>query len=606
MKRLFCVRNLILILTVGLTLWGCTSSSRRKVQTYVPGVYEGRAYGVKSEIVVNAEFSLHKIEQITIVSQDETVRVAQPALDLIPARILETQSLGVDAITSCTVTSLAVLAAVEDCAVQAGADLAALMIPPPAPRRAANETVEADVIVVGAGLAGISASLAALDQGAKVILFEKNDVAGGSSKLSGGFITGVQTDMGRQAGWNESFDDFMQYWIDCVSLSEREDVTSLAAVRTMIERSNDDIKFLAAHGIGLQEPTGFGMPALRWHFSDWRNGFMDGAVAGGVDHIVRGIAYLENQPNCTIYYSSPVTEITTGQDGRLNGVVARAKDGHTITAKASSVILATGGFARSKELMARFCPTFPTEWVLPYTTASVGTTGDGIVLAETLGADVYDGWWMDLALAVTPGYFESPLNFAMRDVYFVVDGEGKRVYNTAVPLYGVRSIRISEAYNATGAVWAIVDASMAAAAAECEKKLDGRNVIKADTLDALARATGMDPVVFQGAVDRYNGFAAAGNDPDFGQPSYALQPVAGSPYYAVNLKICTMGSIGGLKTDDSGAVLDGDGKAIPGLYAAGEIMNGKYFNQIYMSGCAQLLCVDSGRNAGTAAALAVR
>ena len=258
--------------------------------------------------------------------------------------------------------------------------------------------------------------------------------------------------------------------------------------------------------------------------------------------------------------------------------------------------------------MERFCPDFPSEWVLPYTTAAMTDTGDGITMAEALGAAVYeDGWWMDLAIGVDPGgyttYFPDTLNGLINYAnYFVVDGEGTRVFNVNA-LYGPRSIAFADAMERTGKIFSIFTAEgfeNGIAFIEENGRVDDKNIYKADTLEELAEKTGMDVENFTAQVARYNEMCANGVDEDMGQTT--LIPIGEGPYYAVSVKTITMGTIGGLKTNDDNQVLSTDGTPIEGLYGAGELINGKYFNQVYVSGCAQLLCSDSGIVAGAAAA----
>jgi fumarate reductase flavoprotein subunit len=154
----------------------------------------------------------------------------------------------------------------------------------------------------------------------------------------------------------------------------------------------------------------------------------------------------------------------------------------------------------------------------------------------------------------------------------------------------------------TGAVWAIIDSSLRETSAMCEERIDNRNVFKGNTLAELAQKTGMDPVTLGNAVERYNVMVRNGRDTDFGQSGARLAAVGGGPYYAASVKITTAGSIGGLRTNEACEVLNKNGTPIPGLFAAGEILNGKYFNQVYCSGGALLISADSGRIAGTNAA----
>ena len=375
----------------------------------------------------------------------------------------------------------------------------------------------------------------------------------------------------------------------------------------MIERSAGDIKFLEEHGIGITGPDGFGGDFLVWHYPATRTSAFDGD-AGGADHIVAGMDYLDAQENFSIYYNTPATSILTDDSGAITGVLCERDDGSTLTVNAKSVVLSCGGWAASPELMERFCPDFPSEWILPYTTAAMTDTGDGITMAEALGAAVYeDGWWMDLAIGVDPGgyttYFPDTLNGLINYAnYFLVDGEGNRVFNVNA-LYGPRSIAFADAMERTGKIFSIFTAEgfeNGIAFIEENGRVDDKNIYKADTLEELAEKTGMDVENFTAQVARYNEMCANGVDEDMGQTT--LIPIGEGPYYAVSVKTITMGTIGGLKTNDDNQVLSTDGTPIEGLYGAGELINGKYFNQVYVSGCAQLLCSDSGIVAGAAAA----
>jgi fumarate reductase flavoprotein subunit len=235
-------------------------------------------------------------------------------------------------------------------------------------------------------------------------------------------------------------------------------------------------------------------------------------------------------------------------------------------------------------------------------------TGDGITMAEELDAAVYEnGWWMDLAIGVDAGgystYFSDTLNGLIDYAnYFVVDGEGTRVFNVN-SLYGPRSIAFADAMERTGKIYSIFTAEGFESGIqfiEDNNRVDGVEIFKADTLEELAQLTGMDPENFVAQVERYNGFCETGVDEDMGQTT--LIPIGDGPYYAVSVKTITMGTIGGLKTNSENQVLSTDGTPITGLYAAGELINGKYFNQVYVSGDAQLLCTDSGILAGAGAA----
>lgn len=595
--------------TGGSSVTSTSDSSTETSAKYTPGTYVGKAQGIRSEIEVSVTFDENSITNIEVTSHGETKNIADAAIEKVPAEILEAQSLDVDVVTSVTFTSRAIINAVEEAAKQATDDISSLTAKRTVEKEN-DETIDTDVVVVGMGLAGATAAVSAVDEGVKVVAIEKAGAAGGSSKYSGGFITAVGTKQAQEEGVTITADDYFASYNAQEDLSEKKDETDRDAMKAMIERSASDIEFLDNHNDPITGPDGFGSDFKVWHYPADRTSAFDGEAAGA-DHIVQLMEWLNKQDNFSIYYNTPATKILTDENGKVSGVECTRNDGSTLTVNAKSVVLATGGYAASKEMMERFCPDFPQEWVLPYTTSSMYNTGDGITMAEALNADIYeDGWWMDLAIGVDVGgystYFPDTLNGLINYAnYFVTDGTGKRILNVN-SLYGPRSIVFAKAMEETGKIYSIFTKEgfeNGIQFIEDNNRVDNKNVYKADTLEELAEMTGMEANTFVEQVNRYNEMCEKGVDEDLGQTT--LIPIGEGPYYAVDIKTITMGTIGGLKTDDDKHVLDKEGNAIDGLYAAGELINGKYFNQVYTSGCAQLLSLDSGiiagRNAATSA-----
>ena len=595
--------------TGGSSATSTSDSSTETSAKYTPGTYVGKAQGIRSEVEVSVTFDENSITNIEVTSHGETKNIADAAIEKVPAEILEAQSLDVDVVTSVTFTSRAIINAVEEAAKQATDDISSLTAKRTVEKEN-DETIDTDVVVVGMGLAGATAAVSAVDEGVKVVAIEKAGAAGGSSKYSGGFITAVGTKQAQEEGVTITADDYFASYNAQEDLSEKKDETDRDAMKAMIERSASDIEFLDNHNDPITGPDGFGSDFKVWHYPADRTSAFDGEAAGA-DHIVQLMEWLNKQDNFSIYYNTPATKILTDENGKVSGVECTRNDGSTLTVNAKSVVLATGGYAASKEMMERFCPDFPQEWVLPYTTSSMYNTGDGITMAEALNADIYeDGWWMDLAIGVDVGgystYFPDTLNGLINYAnYFVTDGTGKRILNVN-SLYGPRSIVFAKAMEETGKIYSIFTKEgfeNGIQFIEDNNRVDNKNDYKADTLEELAEMTGMEANTFVEQVNRYNEMCEKGVDEDLGQTT--LIPIGEGPYYAVDIKTITMGTIGGLKTDDDKHVLDKEGNAIDGLYAAGELINGKYFNQVYTSGCAQLLSLDSGiiagRNAATSA-----
>ena len=392
--------------TGGSSATSTSDSSTETSAKYTPGTYVGKAQGIRSEVEVSVTFDENSITNIEVTSHGETKNIADAAIEKVPAEILEAQSLDVDVVTSVTFTSRAIINAVEEAAKQATDDISSLTAKRTVEKEN-DETIDTDVVVVGMGLAGATAAVSAVDEGVKVVAIEKAGAAGGSSKYSGGFITAVGTKQAQEEGVTITADDYFASYNAQEDLSEKKDETDRDAMKAMIERSASDIEFLDNHNDPITGPDGFGSDFKVWHYPADRTSAFDGEAAGA-DHIVQLMEWLNKQDNFSIYYNTPATKILTDENGKVSGVECTRNDGSTLTVNAKSVVLATGGYAASKEMMERFCPDFPQEWVLPYTTSSMYNTGDGITMAEALNADIYeDGWWMDLAIGVDVGGYST-------------------------------------------------------------------------------------------------------------------------------------------------------------------------------------------------------
>ncbi|HWQ51238.1 MAG TPA: FAD-dependent oxidoreductase [Terriglobales bacterium] len=565
---------------------------------FTPGTYTASAPGRVDPIVVETVFSENAILQVKVTKHNETRNVSTPAIERIPAEIVENQSLAVDVVTSCTVTSNAILAAVQDCVKQAGGDVEKLLTPLPEPVKA-DKTIEADVVVVGSGMSGLCAALSAAIEGANVVVFEQLSAAGGSAALSGGYMVGVNTSLHDKAGIKDvGLDEVLQYWqaFDRNSTMRPEISQDWTAVRTLLEESRDTFDFLLNNGVTLHGPemdvfTNAWGDQYRHFFSGNRVDSSDTRDSGGSEYIVQLVESLKEK-GVAILYDSKVSELLVGADGKVTGVVADTKTGK-ITANSDAVILATGGFSHNAELMKRLVPSMPEEFY-DNALASVGNTGEGILMAEKLGAALYDvGAWMSFGARVNDSFAKEMINLYKSPLIVNAYGERAAVnYNAVVSAYGMQML---DTYNTTGAAYYIYD-NKSAAATVLNENLDDANVYKANTIAELAAAMKLDAATLEAAVARYNGMCDAGVDTDFGQKT--LTKVEVGPFYATSIEISYYGTFGGVKTDENGQILKADGTVIPGLYGVGEMASGKYFNDIYIQGGMMMLTSTTGRTAG--------
>ncbi len=464
-----------------------------------------------------------------------------------------------------------------------------LLLALPAAAFAQDETC--DVLVVGGGLAGLSAAISASESGAKVVLVEKLQMLGGSSGYSGGGIGAVGTSVQAQFGIEDSAEAWRALWVERQNQSLDQDALypDYGRVDWVIGYGAELIDWMIAQGVSYPRPAGYGVdPVERLHFPQ-KQGEAEGVTGMGMNLI----AYLSDSAQAkgvTVLLETRATELVM-ENGSVVGAVVEDKSGNRVI-NAKAVVLAAGGFAQSPELLNRFIPELPEV----YSVASPGTTGDGILMAEKAGAQLYEKpWVIGLYTGVSPASRALSMLPYMANLY--VAPNGQRVMNEAQHY----ALITNSAIDAGGVLYMVYDSSNPDIAQMIEGSV-GEDVFKGDSFEALAEAAGIDAAAFAETMAAYNGYCEEGEDPDFGKASAMLIEVETAPFYAVKVKPNIMGTIGGVKTNVTGEALGADGAAIPGLYAAGECANRAFYNQIYMSGSALAVAATTGKFAGQSAA----
>jgi len=276
----------------------------------------------------------------------------------------------------------------------------------------------------------------------------------------------------------------------------------------------------------------------------------------------------------------------------VTGVKAEGKDGK-IVINAKKVILAAGGFAKNEDLLERFVP--EAAGTAELSAASAGTTGDGILMAEKVGAALYEEPWIIGLASGTKVDGTAGLAWDWTKVY--VNENGERFINEDSH-YAIVTNKIID-QNST---WAVFDSSEANAGliSSIEAAMPTDEAVKADAIDSLAEAMGVPDTLVK-TIEQYNEGAQKGAD-ILGKNQNFLVPVEKAPFYAIKLYPKTMGTFGGVKTNENYQVLRKDGTVIENLYAGGECANKVMYNQVYMSGSAVQFALTSGRIAGSHAA----
>lgn len=473
---------------------------------------------------------------------------------------------------------------------------------------AMTETVEADVVVIGTGVSGLTAAISAAEGGARVTVLEQLD---GLKKVYAHSITAVGTSFQKELGedWTpEELVDFWNQYPDSDSFMDRE------AQLFAAQHSAESIEWLIDHGVDI---VGVTAPPTNPFQVPVRT-FVTSADRDGVKAYLEPLKAKAEELGVEFRFSTEATKIVVDDKGSVTGLETVSGSTGTLF-KLKSLIVAAGGFGASPDLLRLYAPRTPN-----CSTFDGESKGFALVQAPAVGADVVaPGGTMAYFVNVDGGYTDN-VGQGM-----FVNREGKRWVNEN--LYFLDRAGIAYKQGITE-YWALYDATLydQVAAQTGEKGLASGSIVTADTIEELARAMNVNVAALKETVDEYNGFCTAGEDAAFGKPATRagrvfdpddtkaydldliekeftlLNPLATPPFYAINATVQTTalsGTTGGMRTNTDGEVLDVEGNPIPNLYAVGESANGHLIGYFYpQSGTSLCMCFCFGRYAGAAAA----
>lgn len=433
-------------------------------------------------------------------------------------------------------------------------------------------TETCDVVVVGSGTAGTCASVRAAQMGAKVICVEKNDYLGGTSRFGEG-LCAVGTSVQKEQGVVTEVEDYF---------NRAEEYHHWAADANILhefyEESGATIEWLISCGIRFGK-----LIVPEWHMPVDSTGAMTKVGTG----LLAPMQSLGESLGVDYRTSTPMKELVT-KNGAVTGVIVVNSDGDAIEIDAPSVILATGGYADSKDLFEEFTG-FEFDRFHPW--GAEGRDGDGIRLARDLGAALHcpGAAQFNFGRLMETKEFDEEANFwlTFKPVLRVNESAKRFSRETLVNINDFTGI--ANALLAQSSVYAIVDDAFVEAADEMGPvqyltgvtKGDARasitncgGITKADTLEELADALGLDPEALVETVNTYNSYADAGVDPEFGTTDFF--PIKTAPFYGGYIQPTYFCTVGGLRINTNLQVLDADGAPIPGLHAIGGDANGIY------------------------------
>lgn len=544
--------------------------------SFTPGTYTAEADGIHGPVAVSVEFSKDRIVGVKVVKQTETEGIGTTAVSVLPGKITDAQSTQIDGVAGASVTSAAIKKAVEECIRKAGGDPALLL--PVAGKKAANhKELSADMIVVGGGGSGMSATIRGRMNGLNVILVEKMPYIGGAAAISGGQVVAQGSKLQKAFGSKDDSPDSMikDFMANGHNLNDPEKIS------------------LYAHNVGatidwLHEKVGVkfipnDLPYLA-EYSHRRALEFEGGAGNMAKHLREVIA--KNGAN--VLYNTRVEKLLTDDKGAVIGVEATANDGTKYTIKSKATLLTTGGFGNNKDMLSE-----PVKSALYY--GPVSSTGDGHRMAMGLGAKtqlMQYGKRYPNGIEVAPGIAKSTIYAnvgAFDEAGILVDVDGKRFVNEKASnrhiLDPMMETKNRQAYvfmdqkswdgfykrlPETGVSHKDADAYLAANGAK--KPL----FVKGATIDEVAKLAGVNAENLKATVARYNGFVKAQKDEDFARPVQYMKKTidAKGPYYIVEQKPRFATTMGGVMTNDSLNVIREDKSVIPNLYAAGELVGG--------------------------------
>ena len=591
------------IIAVSLFGYGCgAKSASTSSDAGVSGDFTGTAKGFGGDVSVTLTLTDGAITGCTAEGKDETEGVGSQAIAKMPGEIAESGSIAVDGVSGATVTSTAIKEAAAAALTAAGLNPDDYKTAVENDATAEDSTVDADVVVVGAGGAGMTAAITAAGEGKSVVILESQSMVGGNSvRATGGMNAGKtvyqdENEFGESAGVEKTLktaaekyadnetitalaktvsEQWAAYqanptgYFDSVELMELDTmiggkgINDPELVETLCANSADAIDWLDEHGITLHNVSSFGGASVkRIH----RPVNAEGKTVSVGSYMIPLLQENCEKAGVKMMLDTTATEILTDANGAAVGVKATGASGETVTVNAKAVVLATGGFGANLDMVVKYKP----ELKGFMTTNAPGIQGQGIEMAQAIGAATVDMDQIQIHPTVEANTAALITEGLRGDGAILINEEGKRFIDEV----GTRDVVSAAEIAQTGSYsWLVVDQAMVDASSVIQGYIKKGYTVTGDTYEELGKAMGVDAAAFAETMEKWNGYVEAKNDPDFGRTSFA-NPLNTAPYYAVKVTAGVHHTMGGLKINANTEVLNEKGEVIPGLFAAGEVTGG--------------------------------
>ena len=591
------------VIAVSLFGYGCGAKpASTSSDAGVSGDFTGTAKGFGGDVSVTLTLTDGAITGCTAEGKDETQGVGSEAIAKMPGEIAESGSIAVDGVSGATVTSTAIKEAAAAALTAAGLNPDDYKTAVENNATAEDSTVDADVVVVGAGGAGMTAAITAAAEGKNVVILESQSMVGGNSvRATGGMNAGKtvyqdENEFGESAGVEKTLktaaekyadnetitalamtvsEQWAAYqanptgYFDSVELMELDTmiggkgINDPELVETLCANSADAIDWLDEHGITLHNVSSFGGASVkRIH----RPVNAEGKTVSVGSYMIPLLQENCEKAGVKMMLDTTATEILTDANGAAVGVKATGASGETVTVNAKAVVLASGGFGANLDMVVKYKP----ELKGFMTTNAPGIQGQGIEMAQAIGAATVDMDQIQIHPTVEANTAALITEGLRGDGAILINEEGQRFIDEV----GTRDVVSAAEIAQTGSYsWLVVDQAMVDASSVIQGYIKKGYTVTGATYEELGEAMGVDAAAFAETMEKWNGYVEAKNDPDFGRTSFA-NPLNTAPYYAVKVTAGVHHTMGGLKINANTEVLNEKGEVIPGLFAAGEVTGG--------------------------------
>ena len=533
------------------------------------GKYIVDVIGHEGKVTVGTMFLDGSIKSIEVLAHNETKGIGSFAVTKIPPKIVESQSINVDAVTGATITSNVIKQAVTQAITLAGGNVAEFnkeIAKPEIVKKDVKEDVQ--VVIMGAGTAGLFAAAQLQEKGiTDILLFEKQEIPGGCMPTTYGGLVLSDSEIFNNWGLGNplysSWDNIKATYTAILDATGVEYNKELPFTKIMFTKAGEMYDWMSNIGIGfntLGSRSGYSYPY-----------FAPGCYQGGSGTAMEFLVNRIVSKGARIIYETPVTDLIQDETGRIKGLIAEGKDGTTWTVNADAVLLASGSFAKNQELINQYFP----EWSGHFFNTIESVTGDGLVLGMRYGAGIEDmGSHVPGFLASYDSHFELAF-MHLTTPGIIVSINGNQFGNIMKDNHSTMSKAKADPANGDTFYYIFDEA---AAVQTRKNEAYGFDAYKAifekgeakhyDTIEDCATKLNLPGLV--DTVKKNNELSLAGEEDEWGRSKL--------PYIETNTGIWAIRvdpnvylTTGGLMINTSSQVLTEDKDIIPGLYAAGDV-----------------------------------